>query len=502
MVRLTRLASGASSSSGVELNSLLSGHASFGEAELPASEVAIKRKMTVWGIAILVFSCVAGGPFGIEAAVQAAGALPTVVALALAGALWGAPQALMTAELASAMPANGGPVVWARRAWGDRVAFVSSLLLVFNQVTDLCLYPTLVASYFQQLFPGVTDAWAYGIKLVALAVTVAMNVVGMEALSTSAALLTGVILAPFALLPIVAAAERRPFDWAALGPAGVAPGLSGNLTLFISTILWCMQGWSEIGCMAGEVEAAETVFPGGMLIAAVLVVVAYACPVLFGVALQPDLAAWDDGSLVTLSEAVAPWLAACVLLSAALANMSTCLTSMGAYARTLQAVVLEGMLPLPPLGRNMTRFRTPVPAIAVLAVSTAALGLLDFSTLVVVDSAYFVLANMVIQAGFLRLRYTEPDMPRPYRFPGGLRGAWAAVVTTEGLALFSLYTLVAGAPASAAVVGGTVAVLAVGGVAWGASNARARARAAAGQLAAAAGVEAGGEEGGEEGGPG
>ena len=88
------------------------------------------------------------------------------------------------------MPANGGPVVWARRAWGDRVAFVSSLLLVFNQVTDICLYPTLVASYFQQLFPGITDAWAYGIKLIALAITVAMNVVGMEALSTSAALLT------------------------------------------------------------------------------------------------------------------------------------------------------------------------------------------------------------------------------------------------------------------------------------------------------------------------
>ena len=249
--------------------------------------------------------------------------------------------------------------------------------------------------------------------------------------------------------------------------------------------------------MAGEVEAAETVFPGGMLIAAVLVVVAYACPVLFGVALQPDLAAWDDGSLVTLSKSVAPWLAAFVLLSAALANMSTFLTSMGAYARTLQAVVLEGMLPLPPLGRNMTRFHTPVPAIAALAVSTAALGLLDFSTLVVIDSAYFVVANMVIQAGFLRLRYTEPDMPRPYRFPGGLRGAWAAVLTTEGLALFSLYTVVSGAPTSAAVVGGTVVALAVLAYVWDAANARARARATARDAAAAGVVEEG--EGGEEG---
>ncbi len=42
-------------------------------------------KVSVIAVALLCFSCVAGGPFGIEAAVQAAGALPTIVGLGLAG---------------------------------------------------------------------------------------------------------------------------------------------------------------------------------------------------------------------------------------------------------------------------------------------------------------------------------------------------------------------------------------------------------------------------------
>ena len=136
MPRLARLSSGASSASGGGMeqrkqllsssahNSFAEGaggggagiRASFGGSfesylgprELPDDEAAIKRKMTVWGIAILVFSCVAGGPFGIEAAVQAAGALPTVIALALAGALWGAPQALMTVSVGVCACVSGG----------------------------------------------------------------------------------------------------------------------------------------------------------------------------------------------------------------------------------------------------------------------------------------------------------------------------------------------------------------------------------------------------------
>ena len=202
----------------------------------------VAKKVSVLSIALLCFSCVAGGPFGIETAVQAAGAMPTIIGLFVAGALWGCPQALITAELSAAIPANGGPVIWTRRAFGDHTSFVVSLLLIFNQLTDICLYPTLVAAYFPQLFPDqMTCWWQYGIKLIAMVITVVLNIVGIDALSASAALLTVVILAPFAILPIVAASKGMVFDWKAIGPAGIPSDAGSSVALFCSTILWNMQ---------------------------------------------------------------------------------------------------------------------------------------------------------------------------------------------------------------------------------------------------------------------
>ena len=59
-------------------------------------------------------------------------------------------------------------------------------------------------------------------------------------------------MAPFLLIPIVAAATGASFDWSAVGPAGTPPGFSGANAVFFSTILWNMQGWSEIGCVTAR----------------------------------------------------------------------------------------------------------------------------------------------------------------------------------------------------------------------------------------------------------
>jgi hypothetical protein len=208
------------------------------------------------------------------------------------------------------------------------------------------------------------------------------------------------------------------------------------------------------------------VLPPGLLIAAFTVVLAYVTPVAFGVALRPNLDLWDDGFLVDLADDVAPWLAAFVLVSAALASMSTFLLSMATYSRTLQAAAREGLIPIPLLGRNMTRWRTPVPAIGLLALTTIPLMMLNFDDIVVVDSCFYVLATMVIVAGFLRLRYTEPRLPRPYRFPLGLPGAWIAVILTEIIALASIYFVSDGDPVSAITIGGTLVLLTAVSFVW------------------------------------
>ena len=148
-----------------------------------------------------------------------------------------------------------------------------------------------------------------------------------------------------------------------------------------------------------------------------------------------------------------------VLVSAALANLSTLLTSLAAYTRTLQAAARLGQVPVPLFQKNFTKWRTPVPAIALFTATTAALMWgLDFGSLVVVDSAFYLVGQLSVVGAFYFLKWKEPELRRPYVFPGGARGAAAAAGAAALLALGALYLTIAGEP----LYGGVVAAALVG----------------------------------------
>merc|ERR1719353_1323049 len=81
-------------------------------------------KLGVLQLVGVIFMAVAGGPYGFEDAVGAAGLRKTLMFLVLLPLVWSAPLALMTAELSCLMPENGGHVVWIDRAFGK---FLGSL---------------------------------------------------------------------------------------------------------------------------------------------------------------------------------------------------------------------------------------------------------------------------------------------------------------------------------------------------------------------------------------
>ncbi|KAJ6708056.1 hypothetical protein OIU85_028343 [Salix viminalis] len=59
-----------------------------------------------------------GGPFGVEDSVQAAGPLLALLGFLLFPLIWSIPEALITAEMGTMFPENGGYVVWVSSALG------------------------------------------------------------------------------------------------------------------------------------------------------------------------------------------------------------------------------------------------------------------------------------------------------------------------------------------------------------------------------------------------
>ena len=126
----------------------------------------------------------------------------------------------------------------------------------------------------------------------------------------------------------------------------------------------------------------KTAYPRAMLALVAATVLTYALPVLYGVALQPDLDAWGEGSFGDLAAAVAPWLGVAMALGGVASNFAAGLNSFAMYSRFLQATAAEGYVPVAALARDdTTRFGTPVNAIALLTVSTLALTNVDFDAL-------------------------------------------------------------------------------------------------------------------------
>ena len=92
------------------------------------SNINQRRHLGVAGLVVVTWFNVAGGPFGSEAVVGAGGPFIGLASLALVAVLWSLPVSLVTAEMSSAMPRNGGFSLWVKHAFGDFWAFQVSAL--------------------------------------------------------------------------------------------------------------------------------------------------------------------------------------------------------------------------------------------------------------------------------------------------------------------------------------------------------------------------------------
>jgi glutamate:GABA antiporter len=125
------------------------------------------------------------------------------------------------------------------------------------------------------------------------------------------------------------------------------------------------------------------------------------------------------------------WLLAPLALVVALGGVAHLTPWILGPAKGVAAVAQEGLAP-PRFGR-VNRHDVPVPLLIVQGIGGSVFALL-FLFVPSVSTSYWMLSAVTAQiiivmyalmfAAVIKLRYTEPDTPRPYRIPGGLPGVW------------------------------------------------------------------------------
>lgn len=162
-------------------------------------------KMSFWALFFIAFFWVCGGPYGGEGFLQLA---PPGVAFGLylaSQVVHAIPIALINAELAVAIPADGGLVVWVSRAFGRTVGGHNAWWCYVSYCLDSTIYPLLAGKYVATavgLEPGAASARASSVVIaegIVLIITL-IKLVGNDFLVKFVKMSTCVSLAPIGVL--------------------------------------------------------------------------------------------------------------------------------------------------------------------------------------------------------------------------------------------------------------------------------------------------------------
>jgi len=399
----------------------------------------LRRELGLLPLAAVVFFNVSGGPYGIEDMVPAFGPGPALLLLVVTPLLWSLPVSLAMAELASALPDEGGYVTWTARAFGPFWGFQVGWWSWLDSFVDVAVYPALFVEYARFWVPAMTAGERWLLAAAFIVVLTALNVLGVRPVGRAA-----VVLAAAALLPVVgligaSLAGARVVPWTPFLAEGRTLGV--GLGVGLAVVMWNYSGWDTPATVLGETRTPEHAFRAALFLALPVIAVAYVLTVGGALAtgrVEPDV--WRTGGLPDVARAVGgAGLAWAIAVGAVVSTAGLFLSLTLTNSRLPYVLGDRGALPAA-FAAVHPRFGTPWVSVLVSAACYAACAAFSFRELIVLNVWLYSLSLLVELAAFVRLRAAEPDLHRPWRVPGGMAGAVTVAVLPSCFALGAMAT--------------------------------------------------------------
>jgi len=399
----------------------------------------LKRELGLLPLAAIVFFNVSGGPYGVEDAVSSFGPGLALLLLVLTPVLWSLPVALAMAELAAAMPDEGGYVTWVRRAFGPFWGFQVGWWSWIDSFVDVAVYPALFVEYLKFWYPALGPLERWLLAVLFIVVLTALNVVGVRPTGRAAVALSILALLPIAALVVVGLATATQAPWRPLTAEGRS--LGAGLGVGLAVVMWNYSGWDTPSTCLGETRTPEHAFRRALFVVLPVIAVAYLLPV--GAVLATGAthwAKWETGALPVLARAVGgAWLGHAVALGAVVSAAGLFLTLLLTNSRLPYILARDGLLPAG-LGALHPRFGTPWVAVVLSAALYAAFAAFSFKELIVLNVWLYSLSLLIELAAFVHLRVDAPEMARPWRVPGGFATALLVAGVPAALSLLAMAT--------------------------------------------------------------
>jgi amino acid transporter len=395
-------------------------HSSPNSASPASISLRNSAKLSLWPLIAATFFMVSGGAYGIEDVVHGAGYGRAILILLLTPILWSLPTTFMIGELASALPEEGGFYAWVRRGMGDFWGFQEAWLSLAASVFDMAIYPTLFVLYLTRLCPWFSvNGRGIVVGLAMVAVCVVLNIAGVRVVSTTSVWLFLLLSAPFAAIVVLV-----PFKYGMLANAVTTPATSHiDVVGGLLVAMWNYMGWDNASTIAREVNEPQKIYPRAMMATVALVALTYILPVAAISFTKLSPSAWETGSWAEVAGLVGgPLLRIALVLGGMMSAFGMFNALVMSYSRLPLAMAQDGMLPN--VFTKVSR-RSGAPWVAILVLATAwalCLGL-GFERLVTIDILLYGSSLLLEFIALVALRIREPNLPRPFKVPGGVFGA-------------------------------------------------------------------------------
>jgi amino acid transporter len=386
------------------------------------------------------------------------------------GLLFFIPFGLLTAELGSAFPQEGGPYVWPRLAFGRVVGALNTVVYWASNPIWVGGSLTIVAiSVYRGFFGSVQAVGQYIFGLIFIWLIVLSAILSLRVgkwVPTIGAWARVVLLGFFAITVVIYAVIHGVHGF---GPTAFRPTWS----IFIASVPLLVFNYAgfELPSSAGdEMSNPGRDVPAATAVAAISTILLYTVPILaILIVLPPGQVSSLGGFIAAIKtvftvygghlSAAGPVLSGAgkTLGDLAAALFIFVLFSGGAVwiigsDRDLAVAAYDGAGPRT-LGRFSKKFGTPLPVnllSGLLATSVMVLAFLFthgnaakyFSAVLAVAISTTLISYIAIFPALIKLRYTHPDTPRPYSIPGpGNVGAWIVGLLVSGWTILASVAL-------------------------------------------------------------
>jgi amino acid transporter len=417
-----------------------------------AKKSSALRKASLFYLVFVMFSYTTGGPFGLEDMVTTSGPGLTLIYLLVLPFFWCIPVSLVSAELTTAMPVEGGFYRWTRAAFGDFWGFLAGW---WNWSASFLLggaYAVLFTDYLVYYFPSLTGWKHYLVSLALIAVITWINVRGIQMVGQVATALEVFIFVPLIVMVVIGLVHWRHNPFAPFVPPHQPPFKVFGVGLALG--LWLYSGYEQLSTVAEEVDNPQRSYPRALALVVPLSIATYFLPTLAGLAAGGDWQKWHTGYFSDVAQHIGgmlghgtsslgnswlgtSWLGTWMTLAAMVGNVALLNSTVLTTTRMPFAMAEDGYLPTA-LTRKHSRYGTPWLAIVISAVIYGVLAQHKLTQLI---SIYIWLRSATTVLTVLsawKLRRTRPEMPRAFLIPGRRLGLFYVVAAPVVMAMVAL----------------------------------------------------------------